>query len=109
MRMGLSSRSWRNLLLREKRRMGANPHANGGQLLKDLELPDFPHYGIGVPAPRSIRGEATRQRGKFRRDVMKLNLSSRNFRVMCPDETSSNRLDALFELTSRTWMAKILP
>ena len=91
------------------RRMGANPHANGGLLLKDLEMPDFRDYAIAVPKPGSVRGEATREMGKFLRDVMKLNLESRNFRVMGPDETSSNRLDALFEITPRTWMAKILP
>ncbi len=92
-----------------ERRMGANPHANGGVLLKDLEMPDFRDYAVAVPKPGSRDGEATREMGKFLRDVMKLNLDSRNFRVMGPDETSSNRLDALFEVTARTWMAKILP
>ncbi|MEO5654543.1 MAG: phosphoketolase family protein, partial [Nitrosospira sp.] len=92
-----------------ERRMGANPHANGGQLLKDLEMPDFRDYAIAVPTPGSVVGEATREMGKFLRDVMKLNLDSRNFRVMGPDETSSNRLDALFEVTARTWVAQILP
>ncbi|HEX8873889.1 MAG TPA: phosphoketolase family protein [Nitrosospira sp.] len=92
-----------------RRRMGANPHANGGLLLKDLEMPDFRDYAISVPSPGSVRGEATREMGKFLRDVMKFNLESRNFRVMGPDETSSNRLDALFDVTARTWMAKTLP
>ncbi|BCT67439.1 phosphoketolase family protein [Nitrosospira sp. NRS527] len=92
-----------------ERRMGANPHANGGQLLKDLEIPDFRDYAIAVPTPGSVVGEATREMGKFLRDVMKLNLDSRNFRVMGPDETSSNRLGALFEVTARTWVARILP
>jgi xylulose-5-phosphate/fructose-6-phosphate phosphoketolase len=92
-----------------KRRMGANPHANGGLLLKDLEMPDFRDYAIAVPTPGSVVGEATREMGKFLRDVMKRNLSSRNFRVMGPDETSSNRLGALFEATDRTWVARILP
>ena len=92
-----------------ERRMGANPHANGGQLLKDLEMPDFRDYAIAVPTPGSVVGEATREMGKFLRDVMKLNLDSRNFRVMGPDETSSNRLGALFEVTARTWVAQILP
>lgn len=92
-----------------ERRMGANPHANGGRLLKDLEMPDFRDYAIAVPTPGSVVGEATREMGKFLRDVMKLNLNSRNFRVMGPDETSSNRLDALFEVTARTWVAQILP
>jgi xylulose-5-phosphate/fructose-6-phosphate phosphoketolase len=92
-----------------ERRMGANPHANGGQLLKDLEMPDFRDYAIAVPTPGSVVGEATRETGKFLRDVMKLNLDSRNFRVMGADETSSNRLGALFEATDRTWVAQILP
>ncbi|MEO8992268.1 MAG: phosphoketolase family protein [Nitrosospira sp.] len=92
-----------------ERRMGANPHANGGQLLKDLEMPDFRDYAIAVPTPGSVVGEATREMGKFLRDAMKLNLDSRNFRVMGPDETSSNRLGALFEVTARTWVARILP
>jgi xylulose-5-phosphate/fructose-6-phosphate phosphoketolase len=92
-----------------ERRMGANPHANGGLLLKDLEMPDFRDYAIAVPTPGSVVGEATREMGKFLRDVMKLNLDSRNFRVMGPDETSSNRLDALFEVTARTWVPQILP
>ena len=89
--------------------MGANPHANGGLLLKDLEMPDFRDYAIDVPTPGSVVGEATREMGKFLRDVMKLNLDSRNFRVLGPDETSSNRLGALFEVTDRTWVGQILP
>ena len=94
---------------RGERRMGANPHANGGQLLKDLEMPDFRDYAVAVPKPGSVIGEATREMGKFLRDVMKLNMDNRNFRVMAPDETSSNRLNALFEVTARTWVAQILP
>ena len=92
-----------------ERRMGANPHANGGQLLRDLEMPDFRNYAVVVPRPGSVVDEATRKMGKFLRDVMKLNLDSCNFRVMGPDETASNRLDALFEVTDRTWMAPTLP
>jgi xylulose-5-phosphate/fructose-6-phosphate phosphoketolase len=92
-----------------ERRMGANPHANGGRLLKDLEMPDFTDYAVAVPAPGVTTGEATREMGKLLRDVMKLNRDSRNFRVMGPDETSSNRLDALFEVTGRTWVAPTLP
>ncbi len=91
------------------RRMGANPHANGGLLLKDLRLPDFRDYAVGVPAPGRATAEATRALGRFLRDVMKENLGTRNFRVMGPDETSSNRLDALFEVTGRTWMEPIFP
>jgi xylulose-5-phosphate/fructose-6-phosphate phosphoketolase len=92
-----------------ERRMGANPHANGGRLLKDLEMPDFRDYAIAVSTPGAAVGEATREMGKLLRDVMKLNRDSRNFRVMGPDETSSNRLDALFEVTGRTWVAPALP
>ena len=91
------------------RRMGANPHANGGLLLRDLKLPDFRDYAIDVPQPGQAVAEATRVMGYFLRDVMKLNSASRNFRVMGPDETASNRLDALFEVTDRTWMDEILP
>ena len=92
-----------------KRRMGANPHANGGLLLKDLEMPDFRSHAVDVPKPGAATGEATREMGKFLRDVMKLNLDSKNFRVMGPDETASNRLGALFEVTGRTWVAQTLP
>jgi xylulose-5-phosphate/fructose-6-phosphate phosphoketolase len=90
------------------RRMGANPHANGGLLLKDLHLPDFRDYAVDIPKPGATLGEATRVLGKFLRDVMKQNLESRNFRVMGPDETASNRLEALFEATDRDWMAQII-
>ncbi len=91
------------------RRMGMNPHANGGELLKDLEMPGFRKYAVEVPEPGRTLAEATREMGKFLRDVMKCNLESRNFRIMGPDETSSNRLDALFEVTRRTWLMKTLP
>jgi xylulose-5-phosphate/fructose-6-phosphate phosphoketolase len=87
------------------RRMGANPHANGGLLLQDLALPDFQNYAVDVPKPGAVIGEATRVLGGFLRDVMRRNLQRRNFRVLGPDETASNRLDALFEVTGRTWMA----
>jgi xylulose-5-phosphate/fructose-6-phosphate phosphoketolase len=91
------------------RRMGANPHANGGLLLKDLNLPDFRNYAIVVNNPGKVIAEATRVLGHFLRDVMKLNMNQRNFRVMGPDETASNRLDALFEVTDRTWMGETIP
>ena len=91
------------------RRMGANPHANGGLLLRDLALPDFRDYAVAVPAPGTVQAEATRVSGQFLRDVMRLNAESRNFRVMGPDETASNRLDALFEVTDRESTAQILP
>ncbi|MEE8606971.1 MAG: phosphoketolase family protein [Nitrospiraceae bacterium] len=91
------------------RRMGDNPHANGGVLLKDLKMPDFRDYAVNVPAPGHGLGEATRVMGLFLRDVMKLNMESRNFRVMGPDETASNRLGALFEVTDRAWMDGTIP
>ena len=90
------------------RRMGANPHANGGVLLKDLKMPDFQNYAVMVPKPGQVFAEATRVLGRFLRDVMKLNADQRNFRVMGPDETASNRLDALFEATKKTWMAETI-
>ncbi len=91
------------------RRMGANPHANGGLLLKDLEMPDFRNYAVSVPKPGEVRGEATRVLGRFLRDVMHSNEARHNFRVMGPDETNSNRLNALFEVTNRAWMGETLP
>ncbi|MFQ5850148.1 MAG: phosphoketolase [Candidatus Binatia bacterium] len=91
------------------RRMGANPHANGGLLLRDLKMPDFREYAVDVPKPGQVSGEATRVMGCFLRDVMKLNMDERNFRVMGPDETASNRLSALFEVTDRTWMDETIP
>ena len=90
-------------------RMGANPHANGGLLLKDLRLPDFRHYAVDVPQPGRVTAEATRVMGVFLRDVMKRNADQRNFRVFGPDETASNRLGALFEVTARTWLESRLP
>ncbi len=91
------------------RRMGANPHANGGLLLKDLKMPDFRSFAVDVTKPGASVAEATRVMGRFLRDVMKLNATSRNFRVMGPDETASNRLDALFEVTDRAWNAETVP
>jgi len=91
------------------RRMGANPHANGGLLLKDLWLPDFRDYAVEISKPGTERAEATRVAGRLLRDVMELNKERRNFRVMGPDETESNRLSALFEATNRVSTAKILP
>lgn len=91
------------------RRMGANPHTNGGVLLKALRMPDFTEYAVDVPKPGKMVAEATRELGKFLRDIMKLNSESKNFRVFGPDETSSNRLTALFEVTDRVWMEDIYP
>jgi xylulose-5-phosphate/fructose-6-phosphate phosphoketolase len=89
--------------------MGANPHANGGLLLRDLIMPDFRNYAVKVPKPGTENAEATRVLGKFLRDVMKLNADSKNFRVFGPDETASNRLEALYETTDKLWMEPILP
>jgi len=91
------------------RRMGANPHANGGILLKDLVMPDFREYAVKVSKPGSSLAEATRVLGTFLRDVMKRNAESKNFRVFGPDETASNRLDALFEVTNKITMEAIEP
>jgi xylulose-5-phosphate/fructose-6-phosphate phosphoketolase len=91
------------------RRMGANLHANGGVLLRELRMPDFRDYAVEVPQPGMVSAEATRVMGYFLRDVMKLNMDHRNFRVFGPDETASNRLGALFEVTDRTWLADTIP
>jgi xylulose-5-phosphate/fructose-6-phosphate phosphoketolase len=91
------------------RRMGANPHANGGILLRDLVMPDFRDYAVEVTKPGTDNAEATRVLGGFLRDVMKLNADSKNFRVFGPDETASNRLEALYETTDKLWMEPILP
>lgn len=91
------------------RRMGDNPHANGGLLLRDLRLPDFRDYALDLPIPATVVGEATKVMGTFLLDVMKANLDTANFRVVGPDETASNKLNALYEVTDKTWMAEILP
>jgi xylulose-5-phosphate/fructose-6-phosphate phosphoketolase len=91
------------------RRMGANPHANGGLLLKNLLMPDFCDYAVKVLKPGTELGEATKVLGTFLRDVMKLNMDSKNFRVFGPDETASNRLDALYEVTDKIFMEPLLP
>jgi xylulose-5-phosphate/fructose-6-phosphate phosphoketolase len=92
---------------RGKRRMGDNPIANGGVLRRDLRMPDFRAYAVDVSKPGTVEAEATRVMGKFLRDVMKINMT--HFRVMGPDETASNRLDPLFEVTQRSWMGDTLP
>jgi xylulose-5-phosphate/fructose-6-phosphate phosphoketolase len=91
------------------RRMGANPHANGGLLLKDLLLPDFRDYAVAVERPGTVMAEATRVMGWMLRDTMRLNMENRNFRLMGPDETVSNRLDAVLEVTNRVSTEIILP
>ena len=93
------------LIPRGQRRMGANPHANGGMLLRDLLMPDFRSYAVPVTAPGAQIAESTRVTGGFLRDVMRNN--DDRFRVMCPDETASNRLDALFEVTDRCSTAEV--
>ena len=90
-------------------RMSANPHSNGGLLLKELRLPDFRTYAIDVPKPGLVEAEATRVMGQFLRDVLRLNDQAANFRVFGPDETASNRLGAVFEASDRTSTAEILP
>jgi xylulose-5-phosphate/fructose-6-phosphate phosphoketolase len=90
-----------------ERRMGANPNANGGLLLRDLELPDFRDYAVAVDSPGTTTSEATRVLGCYLRDVIRAN--GENFRIMGPDETASNRLGAVFEATNRVWEAETLP
>ena len=90
------------------RRMSANPHANGGLLLRDLAMPPFREHAVEIAAPGAVDAEATRVAGLFLREVMRRNEAARNFRVMGPDETTSNRLGALFDVTARTSTAEIL-
>ena len=88
-------------------RMGANPNANGGLLLKDLRMPDFRNYGVDLPAPGAVEAEDMRKLGEFVRDIYALNAETRNFRVFGPDESQSNRLGAMFEVTGRDWNAQV--
>jgi xylulose-5-phosphate/fructose-6-phosphate phosphoketolase len=90
-----------------ERRMGANPHANGGILLRDLRLPDFRTYAVAIPAPGSVDAADTLVLGQFLRDVIKMNDDQRNFRIFGPDETLSNRLDVVFQATNRQWEAEM--
>ena len=89
-----------------QRRMGANPHANGGLLLRDLIMPNFRDYAVKVPSPGTVTAADTHELGVFLRDVTKLNQEHRNFRIFGPDETLSNRLNAIFEVTDRQWDAR---
>jgi xylulose-5-phosphate/fructose-6-phosphate phosphoketolase len=89
------------------RRMGANPHANGGELLVPLSMPHFRDYAVEVLAPGTLQRESTRILGTYLRDLMKLNLQKSNFRLFGPDETASNRLEAVYEVTGKEWMATI--
>ena len=99
----------RELAPKGEKRMGMNPHANGGKLLKDLEMPNFCEYAVEVDKPATTYAEATRVLGGFLRDVMLLNDGNKNFRIFGPDETASNRLNAVFEATNRTWTEGVLP
>ena len=91
------------------RRMGDNPHANGGLLLQKLRMPDFRDYAIDVPEPGSVIAEAPKPMARFLRDIMQRNAKAANFRVFGPDETASNRLGDLFDETNRVWMGEMLP
>jgi len=106
---GYLNKELRELAPQGSQRMSANPHANGGLLLRDLKLPDFREYAVKVSKHGHTLAESTRVMGQLLRDVMKSNMDSANFRVMGPDETASNRLSALFEVTNRAWMAETLP
>jgi len=92
-----------------RRRMSANPHANGGELLKDLKLPDFRDYAVDVPTPCATTAEATREMGKFLRDVMQRNADAKNFRLFSPDENNSNRWQDVLQVTNRAWVAETFP
>src|SRR5262249_18258398 len=92
---------------RGDRRMGANPHANGGLLRRDLRLPDFRRYAVAVPGPGAVNASDTSVTGAFLRDVVRQNPTT--FRVFGPDETASNRLGAILDATSKQWLAEILP
>jgi xylulose-5-phosphate/fructose-6-phosphate phosphoketolase len=97
----------KNLAPKGRRRMSANPHANGGLLRRVLRLPDFREYAVDVPKPGAAEVENTRPLGRFLRDVMALNPG--NFRVFGPDETTSNKLDDIYEASKKTWLADYLP
>ncbi|GAB6140467.1 phosphoketolase family protein [Methylosoma difficile] len=104
---GAPAAKLRELVPKGHKRLSDNPHANGGLLLRDLRMPDFRNYAVEIPAPGAIDEEATRIMGRFLRDVMRQNLEQGNFRIFGPDETASNRWDALFEVTNRAWMEAI--
>jgi xylulose-5-phosphate/fructose-6-phosphate phosphoketolase len=99
----------RELAPKGARRMGANPHANGGQLCKPLHMPDFRRFAVEVPTPAVKTAEATRVAGKFLEEVMRLNLPTHNFRLFGPDEVASNRLGDVLAVTDRAWMADVTP
>ena len=92
-----------------QRRMGMNPHANGGLVFRDLTLPAFRDYAVDVPHPGGATAEATRVLGQYFRDVFRLNADARDFRLFGPDETASNRLEAVYEVTAKAWEGEVLP
>jgi xylulose-5-phosphate/fructose-6-phosphate phosphoketolase len=98
-----------NLIPAGEKRMSANPHSNGGLLLKPLRMPDYRDYAVRVPSPGAVDGESTRVMGAFLRDVMKTNADGRNFRVFAPDENNSNRLNDILDATNRAWDAETVP
>ena len=98
-----------DLAPRGTRRMSANPHTNGGLLLRELRLPNFRDYAVEVTAPGAVTAESTRVMGRFLRDVMKLNMEQRNFRLFSPDENNSNRWQDVLEVTNRAWVAETHP
>ena len=91
-----------------EKRMSANPHTNGGLLMRPLRLPDYADYAVAVPSPGAVDGESTRVMGAFLRDVMKNSADTRNFRVFSPDENNSNRLNDVLEVTKRAWDAETI-
>jgi xylulose-5-phosphate/fructose-6-phosphate phosphoketolase len=93
---------------RGDRRMGANPHANGGKLLVDLAMPDFRAYALEVPQPARVRHESTRRLGQLLRDMFRQNVRQQNFRLFCPDESNSNRLTSVFEVENRCFVGKTI-
>lgn len=105
--MGRLVSELQELIPKKNRRMGSNPHANGGQLLKDLILPDFRKYGLEIDKPGSIEAQDMIELGNYVRDVFKLNANNRNFRIFGPDETMSNRLNHSFEAENRSWMGSL--
>lgn len=106
---GKIHRSILELAPKKERRMGANPHANGGLLLRDLRMPDFRDFALKIKKPGTTFAESASVLGDFLKEVMRLNLEEKNFRVMGPDETASNHLQALFDVTGRSFMGKIYP
>ena len=105
---GAPCKMLRDMAPKGDRRMGANPHANGGKLLRDLRLPDFRKYAVDIPVPGSVEAQDMTELGGYVRDVLRLNADAKNFRVFGPDETKSNRLNRAFEATKRNWNAEMV-